>query len=160
MWPFKKKARTSATALIPEIVNATELKVFEGEVDNIQVVLLQHVLLLLAVRHLPVSPAWEGAIAKSLSTHCDEHDPENKLRLGLALYQYPFDENPFDEGSFYGKDNSVCRPILKAIEYFYKTNGLQPDRLQVLLQTVTCTQVLTAAANLFTVIEKEMNVVA
>lgn len=161
MWPFKKSA--SASAVVAEIVGAADqdkalLAEFGLKVDDLQVLLLQHALLLLAVRFLPVSPAWEAAIGNSLALHCAEHDPQNKLRLGLVLYQYPLDESPFDIASFYGSNNSVCRPIVKAVEYFYTLNALQPERMQVLTHTMMCTGTLVAAARLITGIEKSMAV--
>lgn len=160
MWPFKKRA--SASAVVAEIVAAVDRKVLFAEfglkVDDLYVLLLQHTLLLLAVRFLPVSPAWEAAIANSLALHCAEHDSENKLRLGLVLYQYPFDEGPFDKASFYGTNNSLCRPIVKAVEYFYTLNALQPDRMQILTHAMMCTGTLVAAAKLITDIDKSMTV--
>ena len=160
MWPFKK--RVSASAVVAEIVgdgqNKALLAEFGLEVDDLQVLLLEHALLLLAVRFLPVSPVWEAAISNSLALNCAEHDPQNKLRLGLVLYQYPFDESPFDGASFYGSNNSVCRPIVKIVEYFYTLNSVQPDRMQVLTHAMMCTGTLVAAAKLITGIEKSMTV--
>lgn len=161
MWPFKKRA--SALAVVTEIVGTADqdkalLAEFGLKVDDLQVLLLQHALLLLAVRFLPVSPAWEAAIGNSLALHCAERDPQNKLRLGLVLYQYPLDESPFDKASFYGINNSVCRPIVKTVEYFYTLNLLEPDRLQVLTHAMMRTGILVAATKLITGIEKSMTV--
>ncbi|GAB3495457.1 hypothetical protein GCM10027399_17540 [Curvibacter fontanus] len=160
MWPFKKKA--SALAVVSEIVSGDQNKALLAEfglkVDDLQVLLLEHALLLLAVRFLPVSPVWEVAIGNSLALNCAEYDPQNKLRLGLVLYQYPFDESPFDKASFYGSNNSVCRPIVKVVEYFYILNAIQPDRMQVLTHAMMCTGTLVAAAKVITGVEKSMTV--
>lgn len=156
MWPFKEKV--SALSVIREIVNTEQderlIYEFGLEAKKLQVLSLQHALLLLAVKFLPVSNLWESAICNSFALCCAEYDPENKFRLGLVLYQYPLDENPFDKASFYG--NNVCRPIVKSVEFFYALNSLDPDRLQVLTHAMMCGGTLIAAAKLITGIEKSM----
>lgn len=161
MWPFKKKV--SALTVVMEIVDEQvdqEEKLISSqlgfEIDKIQILLLRHALLLLTVKFLHVSKLWESAICDSFALHLAEHDPENKSRLGLALYQYPLDESPFDKASFYG--NNVCRPIVKCIEFFYTLNSLNPDKLQVLIHAMMHGEFLFANAKLITNIEKSMKV--
>ena len=162
MWPFKE--RVSASALVRELVADIEkekqfLSQFGFEVSDLHVLLLRHALLLLTVRFLPVSGLWEQAIGDSLALICAEHDPDNELRLGLALYQYPCDENPFSSASFDRERKSVSRPIAKAVECFYALNSLHPDRLQILTHAVMAQGIVIAHANFISDIEKTMKIV-
>lgn len=159
MWPFKDKI--SALRVIREIVDAEQNEKLISELgieaEKIQLILLQHALLLLAVKFLPVSNLWESAICNSFALSCAEYDPENKSRLGVVLYQYPFDESPFDKASFYGQN--MCRPIVKSVEFFYALNSLTPNRFQVLTHAILCGGKLIASAKLITSVEKSLKVV-
>ena len=162
MWPFKE--RVSASAMVRELVADTEQeRLFISQsgfaVPDLQLLLLRHALLLLAVKFLPVSKFWEHAIGDSFALFCAEYDPDNKLRLGLALYQYPFNENPFDRASFDRESKSVSRPIANAIEFFYALNSIHPDRLQILTHAVIAQGALISHAKFISDIEKTMKVV-
>lgn len=162
MWPFKE--RVSASAMVRELIADIEqeeqfLSQSGFEVSDLHVLLLRHALLLLTVRFLPVSGLWEQAIGDSFALICAEHDPDNELRLGLALYQYPLDENPFDRASLDREGKSVSRPITGAVKFFYALNSLHPDRLQILTHAVMAQGFVIAHAKFISDLEKTMKVV-
>ena len=161
MWPFKE--RVSASAIVRELVAEVEkdkqfLLQSGFEVSDLHLLLLRHALLLLTVKFLPVSGVWEQAIVDSLALICAEHDPDNELRLGLALYQYPLGENPFDRASFDRGGESVSRPIADVVKFFYALNSLHPDRLQILTHAVMVQGIVIAHAKLISKVAKTMNV--
>ena len=85
MWPFKKRA--SASAVVAELLDAADqdkalLAEFGLKVDDLQVLLLQHAILLLAVKFLPVD--LRGRQRLVTRSHCVVRNTIRKTSRDLA----------------------------------------------------------------------------